>query len=141
MPLLAPRRSKYRKMFKGQMPGMAMRGNDLAFGEYGLVAQSRGWVSGRQIEAARRTLTHATAKGGRVWIRIFPDKPVSKQPLDHRGGGGKGEVSEYVAVVRPGRVLFEMGGVGRDVAGEAMRKAGHKLAVATRFIGKDEINL
>lgn len=137
MPAMAPRRVKYRKMFKGQRPGMAMRGNTLAFGEYGVLAETRGWVSARQIESARKTLTHFTAKGGRVWIRIFPDKPVSKQPLDHRGGGGKGEVAEYVAVVRPGLVMFEMAGIPKEMAAEAIRRAGHKLSVKTRFICRD----
>ena len=137
MPALAPRRVKYRKMFKGQRPGLASRGNTLAFGEFGIIAQTRGWVSSRQIESARKTLTHFTAKGGRVWIRIFPDKPISKQPLDHRGGGGKGEIAEYVAVIRPGLVLFEMGGLNRETAQEAMRRAGHKLSVRTRFIAKE----
>lgn len=116
---------------------MASRGNTLAFGEFGILAETRGWVSSRQIESARKTLTHYTAKGGRVWIRIFPDKPVSKQPLDHRGGGGKGEVVEYVAVVRPGLILFEMGGLSKEIAAEAIRRAGHKLSVKTRFIAKD----
>lgn len=137
MPALAPRRVKYRKMFKGQRPGMASRGNSIAFGEYGVLAETRGWVSSRQIESARKTLTHATSKGGRVWIRIFPDKPVSKQPLDHRGGGGKGEIAEYVAVIRPGQILFEMGGLPKDQAVEAIRRAGHKLSVQTRFITKE----
>lgn len=137
MSALAPRRVKYRKMFKGQRPGLASRGNTLAFGEFGIIAQTRGWVSSRQIESARKTLTHFTAKGGRVWIRIFPDKPVSKQPLDHRGGGGKGEIAEYVAVIRPGLVLFEMGGLDKETAQEAMRRAGHKLSVRTRFITKE----
>lgn len=137
MSLLAPRRVKFRKTFKGQMPGMAMRGNTLAFGEFGLMARSRGWVTSNQIESARKTLTHFTAKGGRVWVRIFPSKPVTKQPLDHRGGGGKGEVAVYVAVARPGLVLFEMGGVSTDIATEAMRRAGHKLGIKTKFITKD----
>ncbi len=136
MPAIAPKRVKFRKMFKGQRPGMASRGSTLAFGEFGILAESRGWVSARQIESARKTLTHFTAKGGRIWIRIFPDKPISKQPLDHRGGGGKGEISEYVAVVRPGLILFEMGGLPRDMAVEAIRRAGNKLSVRTRFISK-----
>lgn len=106
------------------------------FGEYGILAETRGRVSSRQIESARKTLTHFTAKGGRVWIRIFPDKPVSKQPLDHRGGGGKGEIEEYVVVVRPGLIMFEMGGLPREQAQEAIRRAGHKLSVKTRFIEK-----
>lgn len=138
MPVLSgPKRVKYRKMFKGQRPGMASRGNFLSFGDYGIIALTRGWVTARQIESARKTLTHFTAKGGRVWIRIFPDKPVSKQPLDHRGGGGKGEVADYVTVVRPGLILFEMGGIPKDLAQEAIRRAGHKLSVQTRFIQKD----
>lgn len=124
-------------MFKGQRPGNASRGTTLAFGEFGILAQTRGWVSARQIESARKTLTHYTSKGGRVWIRIFPDKPVSKQPLDHRGGGGKGEVADYVCVVRPGLILFEMGGISHDSAKEAIRRAGHKLSVQTRFITKN----
>ncbi len=124
-------------MFKGQRPGNAHRGNTLTFGQFGLLAQTRGWVSARQIESARKTLTHFTAKGGRVWIRIFPDKPVSKQPLDHRGGGGKGEVADYVAVVRPGLILFEMSGIPKDQAAEAIRRAGHKLSVQTKFIEKN----
>lgn len=119
------------------MPGMAHRGNNLAFGEFGMIAQTRGWVGSRQIESARKALTHYTAKGGRVWIRIFPSKPVSKQPLDHRGGGGKGEVADYVAVVRPGLVLFEMGGITQEMAAEAMTRAGHKLSVRTKFITKE----
>lgn len=137
MPVLAPRRVKYRKMFKGQRPGIASRGSALAFGDFGLLAMTRGWVSAAQIESARKTLTHFTAKGGRVWIRIFPDKPVSKQPLDHRGGGGKGEIDRYVAVVRPGLILFEMGGLEKDQATEAIRRAGHKLPLKTRLIIKE----
>lgn len=123
-------------MFRGQMPGLALRGNSLAFGEFGLMAMTRGWVSSAQIESARKALTHFTAKGGRVWIRIFPDKPISKQPLDHRGGGGKGEVATHVCVVRPGLILFEMGGLAKDLATEAIRRAGFKLPVKTKFIQK-----
>lgn len=136
MPMLAPKRVKYRSMFKGQRPGMAHRGNTLAFGEYGIMAEDRGWISARQIESARKTLTHFTSKGGRVWIRIFPDKPVSKKPLDVKCGGGKGDLHEYVAVVKPGHVLFEMGGLPIDQAQEAIRRAGHKLSVKTRFLSK-----
>ncbi|MBI4100076.1 50S ribosomal protein L16 [Candidatus Microgenomates bacterium] len=137
MTLLAPRRVKYRKTFKGQRPGTAIRGSTLAFGEYGLMATTRGWVTANQIESARKTLTHFTAKGGRVWVRIFPSKPVTKQPLDHRGGGGKGEVAVYVAVVRPGLILFEMGGVPDLSAKEAMRRAGHKVSVLTKTVTKE----
>lgn len=135
--VLQPKRMKHRKMFKGQMPGLAHRGSTLSFGDFGILAETRGRVSSRQIESARKTLTHFTAKGGRVWIRIFPDKPVSKQPLDHRGGGGKGEINEYVAIVRPGLILFEMAGLPIKEAQEAIRRAGHKLSVKTRFITKD----
>lgn len=137
MPLLAPRRVKYRKTFKGQRPGNASRGTTISYGDYGLLAKTRGWITSNQIESARKTLTHFTAKGGRVWVRIFPDKPVTHQPLDHRGGGGKGEVAIYVAVARPGLILFEMGGIEKSIAQEAMRRAGHKLSVRTQFITKD----
>ncbi len=136
MPVLTPRRVKYRKMFRGQMPGMASRGNTLAFGEYGLVTVSRGWVSSKQIESARKALTHYTAKGGRVWIRLFADRPVTKKPPEVRLGVGKGDVSEYVCVVRPGKMLFEMAGIPREAAKEAIRRAGHKLSVDTKFIEK-----
>ncbi len=118
------------------MPGVAIRGSQISFGEFGLMAATCGWITANQIESARKTLTHFTAKGGRVWTRIFPSKPVTKQPLDHRGGGGKGEVAVYVAVARPGLILFEMGGVTTEVAAEAMRRAGHKLAVRTKFLIK-----
>ncbi len=137
MSLLVPKRFKHRKTFKGQRPGLASRGTTLSFGDYGILSETRGWVSARQIESARKALTHYTSKGGRVWIRIFPDKPVTHQPLDHRGGGGKGEVAQYVAVVRPGLVLFEMGGVPKASALEAIRRAGHKLSVRTKFIEKE----
>ena len=134
MPVIAPRREKYRKMFKGQRPGMAVRGSALAFGEFGLKAVTRGWVSASQIESARKAMTHFTAKGGRVWIRIFPHKPISHQPLDHRGGGGKGEIAYHTAVVKPGLILFEMGGISKESAKEAIRRAGHKLSVQTIFV-------
>lgn len=137
MPLLVPKRVKYRRTFKGQRPGNATRGNTLAFGEFGILALTRGWVSSRQIESARKTLTHYTSKGGRVWIRIFPDKPITKKPLDVKMGGGKGELEEYVAVVRPGLVLFEMSGIPEASAKEAIRRAGHKLSVRTQFIKND----
>lgn len=137
MPLLAPRHEKHRTSFRGQMPGYASRGNTLAFGEYGIVAASRGWVSAAQLESARKAMTHFTAKGGRVWMRVFPDKAISKQPLDHRQGGGKGEVDKHVVTVRPGLILFEMGGVPKETAQEAIRRAGHKLSVQTKFIVKE----
>lgn len=137
MPLLAPRREKFRMGFRGQMAGNANRGNDLAFGEFGIQALSRGWVSAAQLESARKAMTHFTAKGGRVWMRVFPAKPISKQPLDHRLGGGKGELFKHVVTVRPGLVLFEMGGISKEIAQEAIRRAGHKLSVETKFIFKD----
>lgn len=135
--MLAPKRAKHRKAFRGKMPGRAVRGSEINFGEYGLKATSVGWVGSRQIEAARKALTHATRRGGRVWIRIFPDKPITKKPPETRMGSGKGDVYDYVAVVRPGRILFEMGGVGEDQAKEAMRLAGAKLPVRTKFIIKE----
>lgn len=109
----------------------------MSFGEYGLKALTEGWVTSRQIEAARRTLTHYTKRGGRIWIRIFPDKPITKKPPETRMGSGKGDVYEYVAVVRPGRVLFEMGGISLDDAKESMRLASAKLPIRTRFITKE----
>lgn len=135
--MLAPKRAKYRKSFRGNMRGVAIRGSSIDFGEFGMKAMSNGWVSSRQIEAARRTLTHYTKRGGRIWIRIFPDKPISKKPLETRMGGGKGDVAEYVSVVRAGRILFEMGAVTRDVAFEAMRLAAAKLSVKIKFVEKN----
>lgn len=134
--MLAPKRAKHRKSFRGKRGGVSLRGSDVTFGEYGLQALSAGWVGSRQIEAARRALTHTTRKGGRVWIRIFPDKPITKKPPETRMGSGKGDVYEYVAVVRPGRVLFEMAGVTVEQAKEAMRIAGIKLPVRTQFVVK-----
>ncbi len=114
-----------------------MRGSNVDFGEFGLQATTAGWVSSRQIEAARRALTHYTQRGGRVWIRIFPDKPVTKKPPETRMGSGKGDVYEYVAVVRPGRVLFEMGGITREAAAESLRLAAAKLPIRTQFVEKN----
>lgn len=135
--MLAPKRAKYRKSFRGKQRGKSLRGAEVNFGDFGLKATSSGWVSSRQIEAARRALTHSIRRGGRVWIRIFPDKPITKKPAETRMGGGKGDVSEYVAVVRPGRVLFEMAGVGIDPAREAMRLASAKLPIRTKFVIKE----
>ncbi len=134
--MLAPKRTKFRKQFRGKAKGVSGRGNTLAFGDFGLKSQGLGWVTSRQIEAARRAITHYTKRGGRVWIRIFPDKPITKKAAETRMGGGKGDVFEYVAVVRPGRILFEMGGVSREVAQEALRLANHKLPIKTNFIEK-----
>ena len=120
------------------MPGMSFRANKVDFGEYGLLALSRGRVSAQQIESARKAMTHYTAKGGRVWIRIFPDRPVSKKPLDVRMGSGKGDIAKYVAVVRPGQVLFEIGGISVEMASEAIRRAGHKLPVQAGLIARGQ---
>ena len=135
--MLAPKRAKYRKSFRGSRTGVSTRGTNIDFGEFALQAQSNGWVSSRQIEAARRTLTHYTKRGGRIWIRIFPDKPVSKKPPETRMGSGKGDVAEYVAVVRAGRILFEMGAITKEVAEEAMRLAAAKLSIRTKFMVKN----
>lgn len=137
MALLVPRRVKYRKAFRGRTKGIATRGNALLYGSFGLKAEEPGWISSRQIESARRAMTHYTQRGGRIWIRIFPDKPVTKHPAEARMGGGKGEVEGYVAVVKPGTILFEMGAVGAEIAKEAMRLAAHKLPIKTKFLTKE----
>lgn len=134
--MLAPRRAKYRKSFRGKLTGLSIRASTLDFGEIGLKALSSGWVSSRQIESARRTLTHFTRRGGRIWIRIFPDKPVSKKPAETRMGGGKGDIAEYVAVVKAGRILFEMGALPFPIAEEALRLASAKLPIRTKVIRK-----
>jgi len=135
--MLAPKRAKHRKAFRGKRTGIETRGVNVDFGEFGLKAETCGWVSSRQIEAARRALTHYVKRGGRIWIRIFPDKPVSKKPPETRMGSGKGDIHEYVAVVRPGRILFEMGGVPQEDAKEAMRLASAKLPIRTKFVVKE----
>jgi len=132
--MLVPKRAKYRKQFRGTMGGFATRGTEIVFGEFGLKALESGWVSSRQIESARKVLTRFTAKGGRVWIRIFPDKPVSDKPPEVRMGGGKGDVVDYVAVVKPGRILFEMGGLTKALAREALSSAASKLPIAAKFL-------
>ncbi|MER3397099.1 MAG: 50S ribosomal protein L16 [Chloroflexota bacterium] len=137
--MLQPRRVKYRKQQRGRMTGVATRGNTVAFGEFGLQALSPGWVTARQIEAARRAITHHIKRGGKVWIRIFPDKPVTKKPAETRMGSGKGSVEEWVAVVKPGRILFELAGVREEVAREALRLASHKLPVETQIVTKAEL--
>ncbi|MEK7060983.1 MAG: 50S ribosomal protein L16 [Patescibacteria group bacterium] len=132
--MLVPRRAKYRKTFRGKMRGHATRGTKVSFGEYGLMSEGTGWVTSRQIEAARKAITHFTQRGGRIWIRIFPDKPITKKPAETRMGSGKGEVYEFVAPVLPGRVLFEMSGVTKEIANEALRLASHKLGILTRIV-------
>ncbi len=136
--MLAPKRAKHRKVFRGKRRGLSHRGSVLAFGDYGLKAMEAGWVTSRQIEASRRALTHTIRRGGRVWIRIFPDKPITKKPPETRMGSGKGDVAEYVCVVRPGRVLFEMAGVDSELAARAMRLAGIKLPIKSRFITREK---
>ncbi len=135
--MLAPKRAKHRKTFRGKRGGVATRGANVDFGQYGLKATTAGWVSSRQIEAARRALTHYTRRGGRIWIRIFPDKPVTRKPPETRMGSGKGDVYEYVAVVRPGRILFEMAGITHEQAKESLRLASAKLPVRTIFVEKE----
>ncbi len=135
--MLVPKRVKYRKHQRGKMRGNAHSGTFISFGEYGLSSRGTGWITARQIEAARRSITHYTQRGGRVWIRIFPDKPITKKPAETRMGSGKGEVYEYVAPVKPGRMLFEMGGVSKDIAFSALRLAAQKLPVRTQIMEKE----
>ncbi len=136
--MLLPKRVKYRKMHRGRMSGIATRGAEISFGQFGLQAMEPCWMTNRQIEAARRAMTRHVKRGGQIWIRIFPDKPVTKKPAEVRMGGGKGNPEGWVAVIKPGRVLFEMGGVTPDVAREAMRLAAAKLPIETRFIELQE---
>jgi large subunit ribosomal protein L16 len=132
--VLLPKRVKHRKQHRGRRTGVATRGNTIAFGQYGLQAVEACWMTNRQIEAARRAMTRHVKRGGQIWIRIFPDKPVTKKPAETRMGSGKGNPEGWVAVVKPGRVLFEMGGVEHEVAKEAMRLAAAKLPIETRFV-------
>lgn len=134
--MLVPKKAKYRKQQRGKIKGKARRGNRISFGDFGLVSEGSGWITSRQIEAARRAITHYIQRGGRVWIRIFPDKPITKKPAETRMGGGKGEVFEFVAPVKPGRMLFEMAGISKEAAHAALRLASHKLPVKTRIIDK-----
>jgi large subunit ribosomal protein L16 len=132
--MLMPKKVKFRKMQKGRMNGKAYRGSDISFGEYGLKALEPGWVTNRQIEAARIAITRHVKRGGKVWIRVFPDKPLTKKPAETRMGKGKGAPESWVAVVKPGKILYEMSGVEESVAKEAMRLASHKLSIATKFV-------
>jgi large subunit ribosomal protein L16 len=136
--MLSPKRVKFRKMFKGRMTGIATRGNTVAFGHYGLQAMEPGWVSNRQIEAACGALTRHIKRGGKVWIRIFPDKPITKKPAETRMGKGKGSPEGWVAVVKPGRVMFELEGVTRELAEKAMGLAAAKLSVKSKFVVREE---
>ena len=137
--MLMPKRMKHRKMHRGvgKRTRIAGRGTTVAFGEFGLMALDSGWVNSRQIEAARRAITHYVRRGGKVWIRIFPDKPVTTKPAETRMGSGKGAVDYYVAVVKPGRIMFELGGVRQDVADEALRRAAQKLPLRCKIVYKD----
>jgi large subunit ribosomal protein L16 len=132
--MLMPRRVKHRKVMRGRMSGKAKGGHTVAFGDYGLATMEPAWITSRQIEAARRAMTRSVKRGGKIWIRIFPDKPATKKPAETRMGSGKGAPDHWVAVVKPGRILFEMAGIGHDEAVEAMRLASHKLPVATRVV-------
>jgi len=136
--MLSPKRVKFRKQFKGKMRGSAQRGNKVSFGEYGLQAQEPAWITNRQIEAARIAMTRHIKRGGKVWIRIFPDKPITSKPAETRMGKGKGNPEGWVAVVKPGRMMFEMEGVTRTIAEEAMRLAAAKLPIKTRFVVREE---
>ena len=136
--MLSPKRVKFRKMFKGRTKGIATRGSTVAFGHYGLQALEPGWISNRQIEAARVALTRHIKRGGKVWIRIFPDKPITKKPAETRMGKGKGSPEGWVAVVKPGRVMFEVEGISEDLAKKALGLAAAKLPVKTRFIKREE---
>jgi len=138
--MLLPKRVKYRKQHRGRMTGKAKGGGEINFGEYGLQALEPAWITSRQIEAARIAMTRYIKRGGKVWIRIFPDKPVTAKPAETRMGSGKGAPEYWVAVVKPGRVLFELAGIEEEVAREAMRLASHKLPIKTRFVKRGEIN-
>lgn len=135
--MLEPKKAKYRKQFRRGARTVSCRGTALAFGDSGLKSLTGGWITEKQIEAARRTITHFTQRGGKVWIRIFPDKPITAKPAGSRMGAGKGDVKGYVAVVTPGRIIFEVAGVSRELAQEALRRAAHKLPLKTRLVFKD----
>ena len=137
--MLQPKKTKFRKQQKGRNRGLALRGSSVSFGEFGLKAVGRGRLTARQIEAGRRAMTRRVKRGGKIWIRVFPDKPITKKPLEVRQGKGKGSVEYWVALIQPGKVLYEMQGVPEDVAREALRLAMHKLPFKTRFAKRDEV--
>lgn len=137
--MLQPKKRKYIKDFRGRRRGKATRGSTLAFGEYGLKALEVAWISASQIEATRRTISHNLKKGGRVWIRIFPDKPVSSRPAGKRMGSGKGDIDRYVAVVKPGKIMYEVAGAAKEYVEDAFRKAGSKLPVKTKIVSKESL--
>jgi len=136
--MLQPKRRKYAKEFRGRRHGVATRGNTISFGDIGLKAQEVAWVTSAQIEAARRTITHGLKKGGRVWVRVFPDKPITARPAGKRMGGGKGDIKTYVAVVRPGMILFEVAGADPAIVKEAFRKASAKLPIDVKLVSREE---
>ncbi len=136
--MLMPKRTKYRKMHRGRRRGTAKGGTKVSFGEYGIKALEEGWITARQIESARVAITRTVKRGGKVWITIFPDKPVTEKPAETRMGSGKGNPEFWVAVVKPGRVMFELSGVPENLAREAMRRAGHKLPIKTKFVLREE---
>lgn len=138
--MLSPRRTKFRKQQRGRMNGLANSGNELNFGEFGLQAQEPAWITSRQIEASRRAMTRYIRRGGKIWIRIFPDKPVTMRPAETRMGSGKGSPEFWVAVVKPGRIMFEITGVPEATAREAMRLAAFKLPIKTKFVARDQEN-
>nr|HID14151.1 50S ribosomal protein L16 [Anaerolineae bacterium] len=138
--MLMPKRVKYRKQMRGRMKGKATRGNTVAFGDYGLQALEPAWITARQIEAARRAIVRHVRRRGKYWIRIFPDKPVTAKPAETRMGKGKGSVDHWVAVVKPGRIMFELSGVSEEMAREAMRLASHKLPIKCQFVKREEIS-
>ncbi|TET86937.1 MAG: 50S ribosomal protein L16 [Dehalococcoidia bacterium] len=135
--MLQPKRVKYRKVHRGKLKGRAQTGNTLVFGDFGLQALENAWLTARQVEAARRAIVHYLRRGVKLWIRVFPDKPVTKKPAETRMGSGKGSLDHWVAVVKPGRMLFEIGGVTEESAKEAMRLASHKLPIDTKFVTKE----
>ncbi|MBK9713649.1 MAG: 50S ribosomal protein L16 [Kouleothrix sp.] len=137
--MLMPKRVKYRKQQRGRTKGMAQRGNTVAFGDFGLMALEATWVTARQIEAARRAITHHVKRGGKIWIRVFPDKPVTAKPAETRMGSGKGAVDHYVAVIKPGRIMFELGGVRPEIAHEALNLAAQKMPIKCKIIAREDV--
>ena len=138
--MLQPKRTKFRKQHKGRNRGLAQRGSSISFGEYGLKAMGRGRLTSRQIEAARRAMTRHIKRGGKIWIRVFPDKPITKKPLEVRQGKGKGNVEYWVALIQPGRLLYEMSGVNEEIARSAFKRAAAKLPVVTRFVSRQTLS-
>lgn len=134
--MLQPKKTKYRKSFRGSRKGTSVKGSTIAFGEYGIKALSAGWVTSREIEAARKKITYATKRAGKYWVRVFPHKPITKKPVGVKMGSGKGDIDQYVAVVKPGMIMFEIGGVSEEIAKEALTKAGHKISVKTKMVTK-----